>query len=176
MESTRYVLRSLVTSFLSFCVTVWAVFGGLFKPVAILILAPGYLMFFPEMFVGAALGFGAVLLLTQFGHPAGFRWPAMVSAAILGAVIITWISQSIQRGIAIDQFAPERLETNSFLWSLRNTPDELQLELHAVAMKDCVPYGWSYRRRAFYEIPHNAAINVVPSGWLEECGIDRTPT
>ncbi|MEO1494092.1 MAG: hypothetical protein AAFV19_18215 [Pseudomonadota bacterium] len=175
MATTSYKVRTIGSSVIAYCVTVGVIFGGLFKPSFLLLTSPSYLLFFPEMIVGGAIGFVLVFLLTRFGHPGGFRWPAIVAATIIGGVVVAWISQSVQRGIVIEVFAPDRLETHSFLWSLRNVPAEPQIDLHAVAMKDCVPYGWGYRKRAFYEIPHNAAINVVPPGWLEECGIERKP-
>ncbi len=62
---------------------------------------------------------------------------------------------------------------HSFLQSLRNAPEEYQFYLHAAAMKDCVPYAWSYRTMSFYRVPLSAAINVVPGKWLKECSIDR---
>ncbi|CUH50516.1 hypothetical protein [Ruegeria atlantica] len=69
-------------------------------------------------------------------------------------------------------FQADREFRNSFFASLRNAPADFQFFLHGAALKDCVPYTWSYSYMAYGELSKNIAINVLPYEWLDECAIE----
>ena len=71
-------------------------------------------------------------------------------------------------------FAADAIVDHSFFRSIREAPRENQFYLHAAALKECVPYAWSYRRMDFYELEANTAVNVLPHDWLARCKINRT--
>jgi hypothetical protein len=50
---------------------------------------------------------------------------------------------------------------NTFLWSLRNAPEEFQDEIHAMAWLGDSQFGWSYRDMDWYEIPEDTG------GWVQ---------
>ena len=50
---------------------------------------------------------------------------------------------------------------NSFGWSLANTPQEFQFNIHATAKVDGQWLGWSYRDMDWYAIPEDASADVV---------------
>jgi hypothetical protein len=68
----------------------------------------------------------------------------------------------------------DHVEDRWFFASLHNAPTKYQFFLHATALKNCIPYAWSYRKLAFYVVPPNAAVNVLPHDWIIQCGIIRT--
>lgn len=92
-------------------------------------------------------------------------------------VALTMVTATGAVGIYSDQVRQDRLAAfgadesieHSFFRSIREAPRELQFYLHSAALKDCVAYGWSYRSMSFYRIPPTAAINVLPTLWLEQC-------
>lgn len=51
-------------------------------------------------------------------------------------------------------------QRNSFMWSVANTPQEPQFELHAAAQVGEQRMGWSYAQMDWYVIPQSAAQNV----------------
>lgn len=53
-----------------------------------------------------------------------------------------------------------QIQRNTFFWSLRNAPREFQFEVHAIAKKDEIQMGWSYRNMNWYEIPRKANADV----------------
>jgi hypothetical protein len=97
------------------------------------------------------------------------RAPVFVAVGLVGSLICVGAYADHLRSNALSEFDADRWKQQSFLRSVRLAPDEFQSNLHAAAMKDCVPYGWSYRGMGFYKIPPEAAVNVLPRKWLEEC-------
>lgn len=79
----------------------------------------------------------------------------------------------IPRRNAVRNFEPDLVFQNVFWVSLQDAPEDFQQFLHAGAMKDCVPYAWSYREMAMYKVPESAMYNVLPTKWLEDCGLKR---
>ena len=74
---------------------------------------------------------------------------------------------------AVRQFKPDEFRKVSFYWSVRFAASELNFGYHAVALKDCVAYNWSYRSMSFYVLPPRSAVNVVPYEWRERCDIQK---
>jgi len=65
---------------------------------------------------------------------------------------------------------------HSFRLALLQRPwREPQFYVHAVAMKDCVPYVWSYRLMRFYRLEPRpiGARTFVPDYWIAYC--DQIP-
>ncbi len=98
---------------------------------------------------------------------------ALCSVPMIFATVGAGIVATAQRASKVEAFKPDEFAAESFFASMRNAPRDLQFFLHAVAMKNCVPYAWSYSEMEFYELPTNAAVNVVPQDWLNECRIGR---
>ena len=72
-----------------------------------------------------------------------------VVGSILVAVFLSGIAATTMRRVAILELAPDQVETTAFIGSLHLAGHEIVGHLHAVALKDCVPYAWSYRRMEF---------------------------
>lgn len=51
-----------------------------------------------------------------------------------------------------EQHGMTDFKRNTFIWSLRNTPDEFQFEIHAIARLGDRRFGWSYREMDWYEL------------------------
>lgn len=103
------------------------------------------------------------------------RLPVCVALSLLLPTLFIGVYADWKRSELIQQFKADHLYEHSFFRSIREAPAEFQFYLHAAALKGCVPYAWSYREMAFYELRPNVAINVLPQGWLEMCGIRLQP-
>ena len=100
-------------------------------------------------------------LVPQVWQPAA----AALLVAIGGTVGLVFAGDA-QRNLAIEQFGPDRWVQQSLFRSLRRAQREYQFALHAVMLKDCMAYGWSYRSLSPYKIPERAVANVVPPHWI----------
>ncbi|HEX7712152.1 MAG TPA: hypothetical protein VF418_14565 [Sphingomonadaceae bacterium] len=149
-----------------------AFFGSLIQPVFDLVLRSDRL---PMLWL-FVIGSGGVAALA-FLVPRRLTWLASVKPALF---FTAWITLSIAitalyadhvRRSKLSAFHPDALFQHSFLRSLREAPREFQFYLHAGALKNCVPYGWSYREMNLYRIPPSAAINVLPREWITRCAI-----
>ena len=167
--------KANVFSVLTYVVASTVLFGDPLGPVDALVIWSNRLNFqywSGPLLIGLALG--AVVSITTLRA----RWSALAvplfiltsMATSVGSAVIQ-IDGARQREIA--KFSPDRLFDNSFWRSLHERPREFQFYLHAGAMKNCVPYAWSYRTMSFYQLKPVAAINVLPNSWLEECNIVR---
>lgn len=146
----------------------------------------------------------ALGLLTYWRDRLGLAyWPALLLAAMVLAIFLTKYSArfgvprvllpavfiiismgfsallvgsfaAVKRDVIVERFEPDVEIRSSIFASFRNAPQEFQFFLHGAALKSCVPYAWSYRQMAFYELPPNVAVNVLPERWVEECNIQRT--
>ncbi|WP_322327156.1 hypothetical protein [Cypionkella sp.] len=127
-----------------------------------LVLVAMVLAIFPTKF-SARFGMPRVLL------PAVFVVISMgFSALLVGSYAAN------QRDGIVEKFEPDVEIRSSVFASFRNAPHEFQFFLHGAALKDCKPYAWSYRQMAFYELPPNVAVNVLPTSWIKKCNIQRT--
>jgi len=78
------------------------------------------------------------------------------------------------RRVRVLEFAPDSYVEKPFFRSLQEVPNDFQFFLHAAALKHCKPYAWSYREMDFYELPPDAAVNVLPAEWIKRCAIKRS--
>lgn len=106
-------------------------------------------------------------------HSSRFALPLFVSLLMILSPALVGAYATYLRAGEVAAFQPDSYIGSSFLSSLHNAPAEFQFFLHAAALKDCKPYAWSYRKMAFYELPVDTAINVLPPEWLERCSIRR---
>lgn len=99
------------------------------------------------------------------------RLPALAVLALVLPTLLIGAYADWKRHELIRQFNADHLIEHSFFCSIREAPANfVQYYLHAAALKNCVPYAWSYRDMAFYQLPPGVAINVLPQEWLEMCG------
>lgn len=102
--------------------------------------------------------------------------PAVFVAISMGlSTLLVGMYAETRRSSVVEAFEPDIEIRSSILESFRNAPRDFQLFLHGAALKDCIPYAWSYRQMAFYELPSNVAVNVLPRSWIEACNIQRIP-
>ena len=99
--------------------------------------------------------------------------PVFVVVIITASVLSVGLYAELFRAQRTYAFQPDVHSSNSFFASLREAPKEFQFFLHSAALKDCVPYAWSYRDLAFYRLPPGVAPNVLPADWLTMCSIER---
>ena len=155
--------------------TVW--FGGFLHSV-------GFLTFWNDRLgiaywplvalAGVGVGLGLALLSLRGGLPLRFAPAIFITCSMACSTIGLGVYTEISRSREIERFSPDLAERASFFRSLHAAPREFQFFLHGAALKDCVPYAWSYRTMSFYELPPNIAVNVLPGIWIEECDIRRS--
>ena len=144
-------------------------FGGLIQPIFLAtvwsdrLAAPYW-----GWIVSACIAIGAACFFLPSRWSAA-RGPAFVLVGLLGSLLSVGAYADYLTSKALDDFGGERNIQHSFNESVRHAPEEFQLFLHAAALKRCVPFAWSYRPLSFYQVPADAAINVLPKEWLSEC-------
>ena len=166
------MLKTVALGGLTYMAIALFAFGSIFQPILLALGAnrlgaPHWLWIVLACFAVAGLCF-----LT----PARWwvlRGPAFAAIGLGGSLLGVGAYADELRSTAVNEFGAERQMQHSFLESVRHAPNELQFFLHAAAMKDCVPYAWSYQTMSFYPVPLRAAINVMPAKWLNECSIHR---
>ncbi|WP_152015433.1 MULTISPECIES: hypothetical protein [unclassified Bosea (in: a-proteobacteria)] len=102
------------------------------------------------------------------------RLPVFTILAVLLPTAIVGVYADSVRHRSVLAFGAEEVEEHSFFASIREAPAEFQFFLHTVALKNCVPYAWSYRTLSFYELRPNVAVNVLQQRSITKCGITRT--
>ncbi len=162
---------------LSYVVAAVLLFGGPFHPI-------GFLTFWNDRLAvlswplvlafGFAAGLACAVLGVRFGAKKHYAPALFVFFSIVCSTIAVGVYTEKKRSEVIEKFNPDIATRAPFFMSLRSAPRDFQFFLHGAALKDCTPYAWSYRRMAFYELPPNVAVNVLPPSWVEECQIKRT--
>lgn len=166
-------MKTAALGFVTYLVVASFAFGDPLTPIAYATFwsgrlgAPYWFWIVCACFAVGEIGF---LLPSRFSL---LRGPIFVAVGLLGSLLTVGAYADHLRTKALDEFGADRLIQHSFSESVRNPHEEFHFFLHAAAMKDCVPYGWSYRTMSVYRLPPRAAINVMPETWLEECSIDR---
>ena len=90
---------------------------------------------------------------------------------LLSVLFVGLYAGHSRREIMAD-FSADLQFQNSFWRSLHSAPVEWQFFLHAGAIKDCVPYAWSYRMMDMYELSPGVMFNVLPGEWLTDCDLE----
>lgn len=170
------LLLSVLLCVFTYSITALVLFGGIFQPIAFLTFWSGRLgaSFWPALVIpGAFFGFLVSGFLKRLGFQSHVTLPVFIVLAMSLSGVFVGSYASILRAREINAFGAELEFRNSFFQTLRHAPREFQFFLHGAALKDCVPYAWSYRSMSYYQLPNNVAVNVLPKDWLEMCGIVR---
>lgn len=150
----------------------WGLFGSIFKPIASLFMwefirIPNYLLLI-SLSIGVITGLLIYFILKKFNWIRAYKFLlALLSFSVVSIFVAAAISNHV-RVQKITELAPDKIETNSFIKSLHNSPDGFHYT-HAVAVKKCKHYAWSYSELDFYELPNSIARNVVPIDWFDDC-------
>lgn len=171
-------LQGLAAFIVAYSVSATAWFGGLLRPI-------GFLTFWNDriaianwpvaVLAGVGVGLGIALLSLRFGLKLRYTPAIFIVCSMACSTFGLGVFTEYIRSNEIERFNPHLVVRASVFRSLRASPRDFQFYLHGAALKDCVPYAWSYRTMSFYELPQNVAINVLPKAWLERCDIVRTP-
>ncbi|MFQ5566327.1 MAG: hypothetical protein ACE5EU_08195 [Paracoccaceae bacterium] len=177
------LLKHLFVIVLAFAITCWAyllcallLFGGVLKPLFFFLIASDLWksLILASLIVGACV---ARFALRRPGfelfHPKPFKPAFYVVGSILVAVVLSGIAATAMRRAAIIRLEPDHIKTVSFITSMHMAGREALSSVHAVALKDCVPYAWSYRKMEFYQLPNSIAVNILPKTWIDDCAIVR---
>ncbi|WP_425081835.1 hypothetical protein [Ruegeria arenilitoris] len=170
------LLLTALFSVFAYSMTSLFLFGGVFQPIAFITIwngrlgAPFWLAF---VFLGGFFGFFVGAFLSKLGFKSQVTLPVFIVMAMSLSGVFVESYTSFLRAREINAFSADVEFRNSFFQTLRNAPREFQFYLHAAALKDCVPYAWSYRSMSFYQLPNNVAVNVLPYEWLVQCNITR---
>ncbi len=135
-------------------------FFGAFVPPLILVLSERFAQFhsflsdvLPMAFAAGGITFVAILAVPRLR-----LWsvaPALLVFLAVGIVVGENVSQRAMCRAAAHANIPE-FRRRTLLWSLYNTPEEFQFDIHAAAEIDGRRLGWSYREMDWYEIPSDA--------------------
>ncbi|MBN9081000.1 MAG: hypothetical protein J0I16_05835 [Rhizobiales bacterium] len=99
------------------------------------------------------------------------RWSAFISAAIFGLVIapLSMFVLDKVKERAIAQLEPEAAISHSFAESAGQLVWVDMFFVHALVLKNCKVYSWSYREMTFFELQTNRARILAPSKWGMNC-------
>lgn len=125
------------------------------------------------------LGSFALGVIVSLPWVTPFIWPEFRPALFMS---VWMIASATSAGIygtsklneAIAAFHGDKVIKNSFFQSLHQVPREFDTYAHALIMRDCRPYYWSYKWLKFIPLSADSAVNVLPQSWLDECNIKRT--
>ena len=152
-------------------------FGGPLQAIAFLTIWSDRLgmAYWPALIlVAVLLAAFLTLYLLRFGLPRVFLPASFVVTAMLSSALLVGTCAVMERNRIIQDFEPDIEIRSSIFLSFRYFRQDFNFFLHGAALKNCKPYAWSYRKMAFYELPSNVAVNVLPKSWIEECSIERT--
>ena len=171
------ILQSLGISLLVYTILSFLFFGGIFGPMGALTLFSDRLgaPLWPLLVVISIVSAAYAVSWVDPPEPAIlYRAPVFVGLTMVLSVIFVGAYAERIRRQNVAEFKPDSYISSSFFRSLHEAPREFQFFLHAAALKDCTPYAWSYREMAFYQLPPNVAVNVLPPEWISRCAIERT--
>ena len=104
--------------------------------------------------------------------------PALfVFAVLMGGILLMMAVGDGWRRVAIATFAPDLEMQQSFLTSMRTSWRSGDQRPHAVLVKQCQVYAWSYSRMAIYE-GYGSVAGFAPKTWFApgtRCG-DAPPS
>jgi len=119
------------------------------------------------VFCASAILFGGILVKL----PRASYIPLWVTAFLLISAYFGRADIEAQRERITAEFAPDHYELSNGV-VLRFHKD-FEFNLHGQAIKDCVPYAWSYREMGWYKLPQNIAPNVLRRDWVKMCDLKR---
>lgn len=165
--------------FCAYAVVSLFIFGDISRPILILLhLLITEQLPLPDRIVLISLGTGFIFALSatmaasSLNKRKGLHLPigaVFISVMMVSSMCTAAKISTSQREEAIKIFEADKIQTHSFWQSLKNHDDFLYT--HAVAIKDCEAYIWSYRTMSFHIIPSSISRNVLPKKWAENCDI-----
>ena len=182
MKSTKFAMvHGLLGGFIAFGITTSIVFGDPVRPFLTLIFGPILstgLIYWVFLGFGILCFAGSVFCLGKRVTSVFWRWATVTTTSIAASAIFAAAFLTVSRNLEIDSFKPDRIKKEPIMWSFRigmPLSEPINKRTHAIAMKDCKPFNWSWTRMSFLRLPHNIAINYLPSEWFVACGIDPRP-
>lgn len=176
-SSFIHSLKSTVMLALTVYLVVGLFFGSFFQGLNV---AFAFIFSFSKMYLLAVPGAAFVLArksmsLERLKSIPGWAGPSVVFALwVVFSIVPLGVYAEWRRSEAIKQFKPDEISKVSFYTSVRFAqPIGVNFRYHAVALKDCVAYNWSYSTMAFYVMDAASAVNVVPDEWLRRCDIQK---
>ncbi|MEQ8292145.1 MAG: hypothetical protein RIA08_08065 [Roseovarius sp.] len=173
MKQFTKITGSCILSYLTVAIVL---FGGPLQPI-------GFITFWNDrlavanwpvfLATGSILGLMCAAFSTRLGVALRYTPAIFIFFSIVCSTIMLGLYTEHRRSEVIEKFAPDVAIRASFFESIRSSPREFQMFLHGAALKDCIPYAWSYRDMAFYQLPANVTVNVLPLSWVKECQITR---
>ncbi len=168
------MVSSIIIAIFTYFIMTFLIFGDLLAPLGFLTIWSGRLGadYWPLI-----AGIAFVIASSVFFPPLAARVdlyaraPLFVFTAMALSVLLVGFYADWKRREAIQEFAPSHVITHSFFRSIREAPRDFQFYLHTAALKDCIPYAWSYREMAFYALKPGIARNVLPAAWRKMCAI-----
>lgn len=170
-------LSCILLCFAAYAISALIWFGDIFKPIAFATFWSDRLAIhnWPIFIaIGIVMGLCIASITVRYGVRQIYAPPIFIVVSMTCATIGLGTYATLQRSHEVELFQPDRVIEASFFQSLRSSPRDFQFFLHGAALKDCIPYAWSYRTMSFYELPENVAANVLPSAWIAECQIERS--
>jgi hypothetical protein len=168
---------AIVLSLLAFGFMSVLLFGGPLQAIAFLSIWSDRLgmAYWPALLlISIALAAFQTKYLLQSGLQRVFLPATFVVTAMLSSATLVGACAVMERNRIIEDFEPDLEIRSSIFASFRYLRQDFNFFLHGAALKDCKPYAWSYSKMAFYELPSNVAVNVLPKSWIEQCSIERT--
>lgn len=170
-------MKTVALTILAYCAVALLAFGDVIAPLSLLFMWPDRLgaPLWLLIALGSVLLAAAIFMVPRrWSVSLTYKIPAFVALAMAIATTSVGIYANTLRQERILAFKADASIDHSFFRSIREAPREFQFYLHAAALKDCVPYAWSYRTMDFYELPTGVAVNVLPAEWLKHCSIHIT--
>lgn len=168
---------AIVFGLLAFGLTSVILFGGPLQAIAFLTIWSDRLgMYYWPALLLVALVLATFLTryLLRSGMPRVLLLAAFVFLSMLFSAFLVGASATMERNRIVGEFEPDLEIRSSIFTSFRYARQDFNFFLHGAALKNCKPYAWSYSQMAFYELPSNVAVNVLPTSWIDECSIQRT--
>lgn len=126
------------------------------------------------IFFSTLLSGGIFFIRQRSSFTLSYKIPLFIAVAMSASIVSVGLYADQIRHARVVAFNADAVVEQSFFRSIREPWSDISFFLHTAALKDCVPYAWSYRTMSFYELKANIAVNVVPTEWLGPCAIVRS--
>lgn len=175
------MLRRVSIFALSYVFFSFILYGGSFRPIELFYLGLTRhlppLVFYPSLlicfttawFLTAMVNTSSLAGLKPFTP---FIFTGLV--LVLPIITLTAITRVIQHD-RLQTLAPDLVQITPLYRSIRfkDLTQDVRFQMHAIALKDCQAYLWSYSELKFIPLPDTIVVNIFPSEWIETCHIMR---
>ncbi|HUD95366.1 hypothetical protein [Sphingobium sp.] len=169
-------MKTVAMRVAAYCIVAILAFGDVFRPISLMTFwsdrlgIPHWRML---VFTSAVVATTTFFLPPRTLSALSYKIPIFIALTMVASIFSVGYFAEVVRQEKLAQFRPDEYIDLSFFKSIHEAPREFQFYLHTAALKNCVPYGWSYRTMSFYNLPPNVAVNVVGK-WAKRCGIHRS--